>query len=148
MTGIDDVDKKIVKELEKDARASFREIAEKLDISEGTVYNRVNKMQEEGVIKGFSARSDSMKLGKELEAVIGLRVDGGHLVEVEENLAKEGPVRCVYDVTGEYDVIIICRFESRAEMNEFIKDVLASDHVERSSTHFVLNVVKEDFRTY
>lgn len=148
MSDIDEIDIKIVKELEKNGRASFRKIAGKLEVSEGTVYNRVKKMQETGVIKGFSVRSDSMKLGKGLEAVIGLRVDGGHLMEVEEELSKRDPVRCVYDVTGEYDVIVIGRFETRAELNEFIKSVLAMNHVERSSTHFVLNVIKEDFRTF
>lgn len=145
---IDETDIKIVKKLEEDGRASFREIAKDLEVSEGTVYNRVKKMQKEGIIKGFSARSDSMKLGKDLEALIALRVDGGHLVEVEEEIAKEDPVRCVYDVTGEYDVMIIARFESRVELNKFVKKTLANEYVERSSTHVVLNVVKEDFRTF
>ncbi len=148
MAEIDETDIEIVKKLEQDGRASFRDIAEDLDVSEGTVYNRVKQMQESGVIKGFSARSDSFKLGKELEAVIGLRVDGEHLVEVEEELSKKDPVRCVYDVTGEYDVILITRFETRSELNEFVKSIIASEHVERSSTHVVLNVRKEDFRTF
>lgn len=148
MTEIDETDIEIVKRLEQDARSSFREIAEDLDVSEGTVYNRVNKMQEKGIIKGFSARSDSMKLGKDLVAVIGLRVDGGHLVEVEEELSEKEPIRCVYDVTGEYDAILIGRFETRAGLNEFVKNTLSNKYVERSATHIVLNVVKEDFRTF
>ncbi|KXB04415.1 AsnC family transcriptional regulator [candidate division MSBL1 archaeon SCGC-AAA382A13] len=148
MEKVDETDIEIVKELEKNARTSFRKIAEKLDVSEGTVYNRVKRMQENGIIKGFSARSNAMKLGKELEAVIGLRVNGGHLVEVEEKLSEKEPIRCVYDVTGEYDVILIGRFEAITQLNNFIKTVLAMDYVERSSTHIVLNVVKEDFRTF
>lgn len=148
MAEIDETDIEIVKKLEEDGRASFREIAEDLDVSEGTVYNRVKRMQKNGIIKGFSVRSDSFKLGKDLEAVIGLRVDGEYLVEVEEELSKKDPVRCVYDVTGEYDVILIARFETRAELNEFIKNTIASEYVERSATHVVLNAVKEDFRTF
>ena len=148
MTDIDKTDVEIVKRLEKEGRASFREIAEDLDVSEGTVYNRVKKMQKEGIIKGFSARSDSMKLGKDLVAVIGLRVDGGHLVEVEQELAKEEAVRCVYDVTGEYDAILIGRFETRTNLNDFVKNILSIDYVERTATHIVLNVVKEDIRTF
>lgn len=148
MADVDDTDIKIVKKLEENGRASFREIAEDLDVSEGTVYNRVKRMEKEGIIKGFSARSDSIKLGKELVAVIGLRVDGGHLVEVEGELAEKDPIRCVYDVTGEYDAILIGRFETRAKLNEFVKDTLSLEHVERSATHIVLNVVREDFRTF
>lgn len=148
MTEVDETDIKIIKELEKDGRASFRKIAEKLDVLEGTVRNRVERMKENGIIKGFSVRSDYMKLGKDLEVIIGLRVNGGHLVEVEEELSKKDPIRCAYDVTGEYDAILIGRFENRAELNEFIKSTLSHKYVERSATHIVLNIVKEDFRTF
>lgn len=148
MAEVDETDIEIIKKLEKNGRASFREIADELDVSEGTVHNRVNRMKDEGIIKGFSVRSDYMSLGKELEALIGLRVNGGHLVEVEEELSKEDPIRCAYDVTGEYDAILIGRFKNRAELNEFIKTTLSHKYVERSSTHIVLNVVREDFRTF
>lgn len=148
MTEVDETDIEIVKKLEEDGRASFREIAEDLDVSEGTVYNRVKRMEENGIIKGFSARSDSLKLGKDLEAIINLRVEGEHLVEVEEELSEMDPIRCVYDVTGEYDVILIARFETRSALNEFVKKVISLDYVERSVTHLVLNVEKEDFRTF
>ena len=144
---VDETDLKIIKMLETDARTSFREIAKKLGISEGTVYNRVKKLQEEGTIKGYSARVDPTKLGMDLGAVIGLRVAGGHLVEVEQEISKSKGVCCVYDVTGDYDAVIVARFRSRADLNKFIKDVLSNPHVERSVTHVVLNTVKEDFTT-
>ena len=104
-------------------------------------------MQEEGIIKGYSAKVDPTKLGMDLSAVIGLRVAGGHLVEVEQEISKSKEVCCVYDVTGDYDAVIIARFRSRADLNKFIKGVLANPHVERSVTHVVLNTVKEDFTT-
>lgn len=142
---VDEVDLKIIEMLEKDARMSFREIAKALDISEGTVYNRVKRMQEAGIILGYSAKVDPTKLGMDLTAVIGLRVAGGHLVDVEREIAKSKEVRCVYDVTGDYDAVVVARFKSRVELNRFIKGVLALPHVERSVTHVVLNTVKEDF---
>lgn len=148
MVKVDETDIEIIKRLEKNGRASFREIAGDLDVSVQTVSNRVSRLQEENIIKGFAARSDSMKLGKDLAAIIGLRVDGGHLVDVEEEVSKKEPIRCVYDVTGEYDAILIGRFETRAELNEFVKSTLSIKYVERSATHIVLNVVKEDFRTF
>jgi DNA-binding Lrp family transcriptional regulator len=142
---VDEIDLKIIQILEADARTSFREIAKKLGISEGTVYNRVKRLQDEGVIKGYSARVDPTKLGMDLTAVIGLRVAGGHLVEVEEEISKMKGVCCVYDVTGGYDAIVVARFRSRADLNSFIKGLLSNPYVERSVTHVVLNTVKEDF---
>ena len=145
---VDEIDIEIVKRLERNARGSFKEIAEELDISEGTVYNRVNRMEEEGVIKGYSVRTDAMKLGKDLEAIIEIKVDGDHLIEVEEEVASKDPVRCVYDVTGNYDAVVIARFESRKSLNDFVKNIISMEYVEGSTTHLVLNVVKEDFRTF
>ena len=144
---IDEIDIEIIRMLEKDGRMSFRDMAKKLKISEGTVYNRVKRMRGKGIIKGFSARTDPMKLGKDLVAVIGLRVLGGHLVEVEKDIAKYDQVRAVYDVTGDYDAILIARFSTRAELNRFIKEVLSHEFVDRTATYVVLNVVKEDLRT-
>jgi DNA-binding Lrp family transcriptional regulator len=144
---IDETDIKIIRMLERDARISFREIARELGVSEGTIYNRVKRLQKEGIITGYSAKVDPTKLGLDLSAVIGLRVAGGHLVEVEQEISKSKEVCCVYDVTGDYDAIIIARFKSRADLNKFIKGVLANPHVERSVTHVVLNTVKEDFAT-
>ncbi len=63
---VDASDMEIVKMLEEDARTSFRDIAKKLKVSEGTVYNRVKRMEENRVIKGFSVRTNPMKLGKEV----------------------------------------------------------------------------------
>ncbi len=147
-TELDEVDMKIIEELEKDARMSFREIAKKLEISEGTVYNRVKRMQKEGVIKGFSAKVDPAKVGLDLTVVVGLTITGGHLVEVEHAITKKyKEVCCVYDVTGGYDAIVIARFPSRVELNKFIKEILANEFVERTATHVVLNTVKEDFTT-
>ncbi|KXB02782.1 AsnC family transcriptional regulator [candidate division MSBL1 archaeon SCGC-AAA261D19] len=144
---MDETDMEIVRMLEENGRIPFREIAERLDVSEGTVYNRVKRLQEENVIKGFSIRSDPMKLGRDLVAIIGLRVYGGHLVEVEKEVAEHPGVRAVYDVTGDHDAILIIRFETRAELNDFVKKLLSHKYVERTSTYVVLNVVKEDMRT-
>jgi len=144
---MDEIDLEIVRMLEQDARMPFREIAAKLGISEGTVHNRVRRMQDEGVLVGFSARTNPSKLGMDLMAVIGVRVKGGKLVEVERELSALREVRGVYDVTGDYDAMIIARFRDREELNRFIKQVVASEHVERTVTYVVLNTVKEDFRS-
>ncbi len=144
---VDATDMRIVKMLEEDARTSFRDVAKKLKVSEGTVYNRVKRMEENRVIKGFSVRTNPMKLGKDLVTVIGIRVVGGHLIEVEEMLAKYNEVRAVYDITGDHDAIVIARFDTRADLNTFVKEVLSHEYVDRTSTYIVLNVVKEDLRT-
>ncbi|RLG09181.1 AsnC family transcriptional regulator [Candidatus Pacearchaeota archaeon] len=140
---IDELDIKIIRELRKDARQSFYDLAKKLKVAEGTIYNRVNKLQESGVIKGYSAKVDFSKLGYDLVVIIGVSVKGKHLIEIEKEIAKEKNVSAVYDVTGEYDAIIVANFKTRDELNKFVKKILGMKYVKRTYTMLVLNIWKD-----
>ncbi|ATZ61668.2 MAG: Lrp/AsnC family transcriptional regulator [Methanosarcinales archaeon Met12] len=144
MDKVDELDLKIIRELQKDARKSYRDIASKVKVAEGTVYNRVSKLREIGAITGFILNIDYSKLGYDLTALIGLVVEGGHLPEIEEAIAREPNVSAVYDVTGEYDAIIVAKFKNRSDLNDFIKNLLAMDNVRRTYTMIVLNILKEE----
>jgi len=139
----DDLDIGIIRELQRDARQSFRVLARKLKVAEGTIYNRINKLKELGVIKGFIPDVDFSKLGYDLVALTGVVIEGGHMQEIEKKIAAEPNVSAVYDVTGEYDAILVAKFEDRAALNEFIEKVLAMEHVKKTYTMVVLNVLKE-----
>jgi DNA-binding Lrp family transcriptional regulator len=143
---LDELDVKILALLGEDARMSCREVAEKLGVASGTVYNRVRRMTEDGVIKGYIPLLDYAKLGYGLAALVMIQVEGQHLVEVENTLAKSAEVMAVYDVTGEFDVAVLARFKSQASMNKFIKDTLKIAYIRRTLTNIILNVVKEDPR--
>jgi DNA-binding Lrp family transcriptional regulator len=140
---IDKLDIEILIELQKDARKSLKEIAEKLDVAEGTVYNRINKLKRMGVIEKFIPVINHSKLGFDLTAIIGITAEGKHLVELEEIIAKEPNVTAVYDVTGEFDVITVAKFKTREDLSEFVKKIAGMKHVKRTYTMLVLNVVKE-----
>lgn len=143
MGKIDDIDLKILSELRGDGRMSFRDIAEKLDVSEGTIYNRVSKLKEAGVIKGFLVDVDYSMLGYELTAIIGIRAKGGYLAEIEKKIADEESVTAVYDVTGEYDAIVVAKFKDRGGLNKLVKKLTGLTEVDRTYTMVVLNVIKE-----
>lgn len=143
MAKIDPLDIKILIELQKDARKSLREIAEKLGVAEGTVYNRINKLKKLGLIKKFIPVIDYSKLGYDIIAIIGITAEGGHLVEIEEMIAEEPNVTAVYDVTGEFDVITVAKFKDRDSLNKFVKRVAGLEYVKKTYTMLVLNVVKE-----
>jgi len=140
---IDDLDISILRELKKDARKSHKDLAEKLNVAEGTIYNRINKLQEAEIIKRFMVDLDFSKLGFDLTAIIGLIVEGGHLPEIEDKIAKKPNVSAVYDVTGDYDALIVAKFKDRDSLDDFVKGTLSIPHVKRTYTMLVLNVVKE-----
>lgn len=143
---IDTIDRKLLVELLKDSRVSLRKLAEEMNVSPATLHNRLFRLVQEGVIKGFTALIDYAKLGYTLTSIIMAKVDGKHLVEFEREVANLDNVIAVYDIVGEYDVAVIAKFRSVEDLDNFLKSLLKNPKVERTHTSIVLNVVKEDPR--
>lgn len=143
---LDDTNVKILKALSEDARLSSRQVAKQCDISIGTALARTKKMEEEGIIKGYTVLLDQEKLGYELTVVTEITVSKGRLLEMENEIARMPNVCCVYDLTGMSDAAIIAKFKSRDELSRFTKHLLSLPYVERTNTHVVLTTIKEDFR--
>jgi DNA-binding Lrp family transcriptional regulator len=143
---MNETDVKILKGLLEDARFSSRQIAKNVGVSVGTVLSRIRKMENDGIIRGYSALLDHEKLGYELTVVTEITVSKGRLTETESEIAKISNVCGVYDVTGLTDAIIIAKFKSREELGRFTKTLLALPYIERTNTHVVLKTVKENFR--
>lgn len=141
---IDEIDRKILNLLNEDGRMSYRKISRELDISVGTVHNRVDKFTKTGIIKKFVPIIDHSKIGYKLTTVIGVRVKGGVLRNWENKTAYHKNVLGVYDVTGEFDAILIAKFKDTSELDAFIKELLKEPDVQRTYTQTVLNIVKED----
>ena len=121
----------------------MRSIAERAGVSLGTVSNRVRRLENSGVIRGYSVQLDPELSGWELTVVIGLRIQKGRLIEIQEKIAQDNRVYGAYDVTGDFDSMIIARARDRRDLDDLSKNVLSIDGVESSVTHLVLNTVKE-----
>lgn len=143
---IDDTDRKILAELIRDCRKSYRAIARRAGISVGTALTRIRKMEKAGVIKGYAAILDQEKLDYQLTVIAEITVSRGKLLEMEEAIGRLPNTCAVYDVTGLTDAVVIAKFHSREELSKFTKGLLAMPFVDRTNTHVVLTTVKEDFR--
>lgn len=143
---MDATDVKILKKLLSDARSSYRKIAEDIGVSPPTVLARVDKLESDGIIKGYSALLDHEKLGYDLTAIIDITATKGKIIEIERQIARFPNVCAVYDITGLTDMLIVAKFKNRRELSDFVKKDLSLPYVERTNTHVVLITVKEDFR--
>ena len=142
---VEELDMKIIRTLQHDARSSYRDIARKIGVAVGTVQSRMKKLEDSKIIRGFSVDLDYSKIGLGLTSLILLQVKGKHLRDVESKLAHLSNVFIVYDVTGDFDVALVAKFSGPAAMDLFIKQVLSMDYVERTVTSIVLNSVKENY---
>lgn len=140
----DATDIAILNALMQDCRLSFRQLAKKTRVSVATVANRINKLKQASVLKGFSALIDFEKLGYQLNVLIDIRVARGKLFEVEKKIASHHNVAAVYDVTGSFDVIALAKFKNRKGLDAFVKKIQTYDFIERTETRLVLNTIKEE----
>ena len=141
---IDDTDRRILAVLLADARTSMRSIAEEVGVALGTVSNRVKRMESMGVIQGYEARLDAEKIGWTMTVLCGLRIEKGQLMEVQRRIAEDSRVFGIYDVTGEFDSMVLARVRDRAHLDDLSKTVLSSEGIIRTVTHVVLNTVKQN----
>lgn len=144
---MDNLDKKILELLSNDGRKSYRKISRELGVSVGTVHNRVDKLTKFGIINKFVPVIDHQKLGYNLTAIIGLEIKGGTVDYLIDKDAFKSNILAIYDVTGQFDGIIIAKFKNTFELNKFIKSLLAEDTVIRTYTQTVLNIVKEELNS-
>lgn len=138
------IDIKILKKLSEDSRISLRQIAKDLDNkSPVTIKRHVEELENKGIIKNYAVNIDYEKLGYDIIAIIELTISKGKMLEVERSIAKNPNVFAVYDITGEYDALILTRFNNREDLSKMIKEIHTSPYVERTNTHIVLNIIKE-----
>jgi len=143
---LDQTDFKILNALTEDSRIPLRELAKELGIPFSTLYSKVKRLEKLKIISKYVAVCDYSKLGYTLTAVTEITVSKGKLVEIEKKVAEMGNVISVYDVTGETDIIIIAKFRTPEELSSFTKRLLSLEYVERTYTHVVLNIIKEDMK--
>ena len=142
---LEELDTAILRILSERGRVSHRSMADELGKSHLTIKKHVDDLEKKEIITGYSANIDLEKLGYDIIALIELTISKGKMLEVEQEIAKNPHIFAIYDVTGEYDALIFARFKNRGDLSKMIKEELhASPYVERTNTHMVLNVIKEN----
>ncbi|HUK50166.1 MAG TPA: Lrp/AsnC family transcriptional regulator [Terriglobales bacterium] len=141
---LDDADLTILRELQRDARASFKSIAQKAGVSEATVFVRVRKMQERGVIRGFAALIPATAVGKPLTAIVLVRAQPRTYTGILDALKKFDDIYEIYDVTGQYYSILKIRTSGTEELGKIIDQVGKIDGIAGTETVIVLRTVKEE----
>ncbi len=144
MAEIDDVDRKILEALQKDARASFKKVGRDIGVSEATVFVRVKKLREKGVLRGFRAIVDPSGIGKSLTAIMLIRAQPKSLPGMLDALKKLEDIYEIYDVTGQYYSIVKIRTSGTEQLSKIIDEIGTIEGVAGTETIIVLRTVKEE----
>ncbi|OQY05594.1 MAG: transcriptional regulator [Desulfobacteraceae bacterium 4572_123] len=123
---LDDIDRKIILELQEDARRQFKIIAKKLNISEGTIKNRVTRLKNKGILK-LEARVNPFALSNTISALVGVNLkERDHEKKITE-LEKIPAVTAVWNATGRFDLF----FEIMVDSLDSLNDILFREDLNR-----------------
>lgn len=138
-----DLDVRLINALKADARRSLRQLAADLGVSTGTISKRLDRLMERGIITGFRPVVDYAKLGFGLLAITRIKARGEALPGIVANLRDDPFLTHVYEITGDFDIMVVGRYRDENEMNREIKRMLSLPGIESTNTSVVLSAAKE-----
>lgn len=144
MTDLDDIDRKLLSLLQRDARSTNAELAKEVGLAISSVNERVRKLVERKVITGFHAHVDPEALGLDLMAFVCVALgDPAAEAEFLKRIAPEPRILECHHATGPWNHILKVRVKNTRELEEFFNKVLkASPGLTRTETMIVLSSAK------
>lgn len=139
---INDIDKKILNIVQKDARISNAEIARQVGLAPSAVLERLRKLEERGVIRGYAAELDAAQVGFGLTAFVFVRTSV--CGTLDETLAQIPEVLEVHDVAGEDCYLLKVRAKNTEELGKLLRGKLKTiPEIISTRTTVVLETIKE-----
>lgn len=137
MAPLDATDRRIVEALRDDGRLSMRALAQRLHVSRAGVYSRVERLEREGVITGYSATVDPEKSGRPLSAFVNLKVAQRSWQALRDRVLAIEDVDHASLVSGDYDIVLLVRTRDVGTLRDLVLTRL-QDMPEVLSTQTVL----------
>jgi len=145
---MDSTDKEILRHLQKDALLTTKELASRLNLSPTPVYERVRRLEKDGVIKKYVALVDREKVAKDLMVFCSIRLKE-HAQEagakfVDEIVQMDEVQEC-YNISGDYDFMLKIVVHDMREYQAFLMNKLASlENIGSTHSIFVMSEIKHE----
>jgi DNA-binding Lrp family transcriptional regulator len=120
---MDETDQQLLSLLRKDARTSVATLAQKLGVSRGTVSNRVTKLEDAGIIVGYTVRLKPDAQPTEIGAWMSVAVAGNETRSVIASLLGEPGVASLHDTNGRWDLLAELRASNLAELSQILERI-------------------------
>jgi Lrp/AsnC family transcriptional regulator for asnA, asnC and gidA len=143
---VDDIDIKLIKCLQENGRLSHIELANKLDVVEGTVRRRIKQLIDGGVIK-IVAIPNMQELGYGFMTIVGLQVRMSDLRSVADSLAANKHICYMAFVTGRHDLLAVVLTRTAEEYSQFLQEeISALPGILRTETFVNLEIIKGNWQ--
>lgn len=135
MEQLDAVDRRLVRELAADGRASYTDLAERVGLSVSAAHQRVRRLEQRGVISGYGARVDPDALGLPLTAFVSVKpIDPAEPDDVPERLAGLLAIEACHSVAGDESYILKVRVGGPGELETLLQEIRAKANVSTRTT--------------
>lgn len=145
---MDSLDMQIINNIEKEGRISHEELSKRLNLSRPAIHNRVNKLEEQGIIAGYKATIDWVKLGYVTNALVSLRVRTSNYDSMLRKLKKLQIPNLVIEechiVTGTWCIIMKIRCTTPFELKVLQDELYKVDGIKESSTVLILSSLYDE----
>ena len=146
---MDATDQQLLSLLRKDARASIATLAQKLGVSRGTVTNRITRLEDAGIIVGYTVLLRPDTQANEIRAWMSIVVAGNETRSVIASLLGEPGVVRLYDTNGRWDLLAELRAESLTEMSNVLERIRLIRSIQQTETslhlaHYRDEIVRAD----
>jgi Lrp/AsnC family leucine-responsive transcriptional regulator len=144
---LDDIDRGILAALQENCRMPLARIGEQVGLSAPSVVERVKKLEDGGVIRGYHALLDARRLGVDITAFIGVTIDHPRLLTTFEDQVRDVPgvLEC-HHVTGSYSLMLKVKTENTSSLERLISRLRSIEGVDRTETMVVLSTHIEGAR--
>jgi Lrp/AsnC family leucine-responsive transcriptional regulator len=142
---IDEKDRQILNLLMENARISYADIAKAVGMKSPSVIDRIKRLEQIGIIKGYSADIDYKKLGDDINAFIGVSIDNAkHIEEFEQQLKDIDPdvIDC-HHVTGDYTFLISVTTRNTQSLSNIIKKIRNVSGVDKTNTMLIFSTLMD-----
>ncbi len=132
---MEETDRAIVAALSADGRLSYTDLADRVGLSVSAVHQRVRRLEQRGVIKGYHARLDYDALGLSLTAFVAIRpLEASQPDDAPDRLAKLPEIEACYSVAGEDFYLLLVRVESPAGLERLLQEIRTAANVTTRTT--------------
>lgn len=134
-TPLEPTDAAIVAVLAEDGRCSFTDLAERVGLSVSTVHQRVRRLEQRGVLQGYTARLDRAQLGLPLTALVSLTpFDPSAPDDYPQRIAHLPEIESCYSVAGEASYLLVVRVASPVALEDLLRQIRESAGVATRTT--------------
>ena len=131
-------DEKLLAILRTNARASISDLARALNLSRSTVQSRMLKLEETGVIKGYSVDYGDAYLSQMVSAHVSIKVKQKLTTKTNLELKQIDAISQLYAISGEFDLIAVVQAQNLEKLSHLLDDIGNLDGVERTTSSVIL----------